>query len=292
MRRGYVRFLGAAIFATVAILVGFNLTGGDSKDDEGFHLRFGLPAEASGLLQAGGGAFPDSSAGIGAIVKLPNADLDVAINLLPNPAGLGQNYVYGSYVPVSNGVESTPTWAYVDTDGWVVVYFTHNQDAQMSRLLNWGDPAGPRPSTADLFGKTTLSQALGQLVTDLGFDYTTFEPTVTHYWFTQTTVTSIYTIVKYESTTTERVHTFFPTDFPGVGVVGTRTHRPWYLQRGIDLFFDQSVVPPNPNCDNSEGSNVLSLYSYTENNPRHFDVCGDPTPEENAGVAISIALTE
>lgn len=143
-------------------------------------------AGASGI-KGGSVFFPEEEAGISAYVNVGEDVIDtedikklLESDLFEQPVeNFSANHIIG-IVPVPNYGGTVRPHVYVDTEGWIVAYFTKDEPA--SKIMQWSGTDTNNPRITEI-KTTTLEDAIEKLCNETGIDYVEVKPEIKYYDF-------------------------------------------------------------------------------------------------------------
>ena len=185
------------------VLVSFILPGlgseGQSNSGQGTMLALAQPVALSVKEQ-----FPTTVAGISAYLNVGQPiDLARAREVLQGVEAEGDDYLIG-IVALEGYFESQWPHMYVDTQGWMIAYYSKNDPA--SKLMPWATYEG------GVLNTTTLEEALAVFTRNLframrlPFDFSQVEPNIEYYDFRYPEATRLLLIADSISSTGEKVY--------------------------------------------------------------------------------------
>lgn len=194
--RGLLIVAVAAVVALAGVRVGVQRgSGGDFDFGPGSaSIRLGLPAGAQSLP---GDAFPQGSAGMSALLKLPSVDIDTVVTsgLFLNPT-LGANYLRGRLGSV---------YVYLDSDGWIVGWLSRSTPT--AAMIAWNQPAA-----SQFTGRTTMDLAVEEVLNVLGISYSSVATDLAYFHFRYPDARTVQFIIE-RPTVDESFFLAIPLDF-------------------------------------------------------------------------------
>jgi len=154
-------------------------------------------------------AFPEDEAGIAAYVNVGQSiDIEKVTTIFDQIEEVSETHTIG-LVPIPNyggkfhphlHVDTIHLHLYVDTNGWIVAYFTKDEPASL--IMDWpdnnkGDKDDPKIKEIKT---TTLEQAIKKACDASGIDYKEIEPKIKYYDFEFPEANSMLLFVKTRAT--------------------------------------------------------------------------------------------
>ena len=158
-------------------------------------------------IKGGSVLFPEEEAGISAYVNVGEDVIDtedikklLESDLFEQPVeNFSANHIIG-IIPIPNYGGDVRPHVYVDTEGWIVAYFTKDKPASL--IMDWqsnnkGDVDNPK---IEAINTTTLEQAIKKTINELGLDYDEVKQKIKYYDFEFPDADKLFLFVKTRAT--------------------------------------------------------------------------------------------
>ena len=158
------------------------------------------------------GAFPEDEAGIAAYVNVNQSiDFEKLVTILdPLINVTGGVYIHGKTKIPNFGGDVHPH-IYANTNGWLVAYFTKDENASM--LMQWSGTDVNNPNITEIT-TTTLEDAIEKACNATGVNYTEIQPNIKYYDFEFPDANSMMIFVKTQATEgSDYIHISIPSDY-------------------------------------------------------------------------------
>ena len=161
------------------------------------------------------GAFPADEAGIAAYVNVNQSiDFEKLVTILdPLINVTGGVYIHGKTAIPSfdDHVDNVHPHIYANTNGWLVAYFTKDENASM--LMQWSGTDTNNPNITEIT-TTTLEDAIEKACNATGINYTEIQPNIKYYDFEFPDADSMMIFVKTQATDgSDYIHISIPGNY-------------------------------------------------------------------------------
>jgi len=216
-------------------------------------------------IKGGSVFFPEKDAGISAYVNVGEDVIDtedikklLESDLFEQPVeNFSANHIIG-IVPVPNYGGTVRPHVYVDTEGWIVAYFTKDEPA--SKIMQWSGTDTNNPRITEI-KTTTLEDAIEKLCNETGIDYVEVKPKIKYYDFEFPDANGMLLFVKTRATGgSNYTYVMIPSDYT--------LYEASYSHYACNYYGD---------CDHDEYRSYLKVDGTTVNKIEHWDAWGcDP----------------